>query len=232
MRRPVSASSSAFAVRRTLVRATMKDLNRLVISLIKHLDALPLDQIGSGTETFLLEQTAESRVWPTDEELIARVPGSKLYGTIRQNRLCMVLSAVEQKRRSERSEDVSLPTNLQIEHVMPQKWRINWSEGTADDPIAAAERDRKVHTIGNLTLLTGRLNAPLSNRPWLDSDAAKVASSGPAAGKGKRSLIDQYSLLVLNKELVQHHPTAWTEDDIAARGLAIVKDIAGIWPRP
>jgi len=210
----------------------MKDLNRLVISLIKHLDALPLDQIGSGTETFLLEQTAESRVWPTDEELIASVPGSKLYGTIRQNRLCMVLSAVEQKRRSERSEDVSLPTNLQIEHVMPQKWRINWSEGTVDDPIAAAERDRKVHTIGNLTLLTGRLNAPLSNRPWLDSDAAKVASSGPAAGKGKRSLIDQYSLLVLNKELVQHHPTAWTEDDIAARGLAIVKDIAGIWPRP
>ena len=55
--------------------------------------------------------------------------------------------------------------------------------------------------------------------------------SGPEAGKGKRSLIDKYSLLVLNKEIVQEHEKAWTEQDITARGQAIVKDIAAIWPR-
>ena len=63
---------------------------------------------------------------------------------------------------------------------------------------------------GNLTLLTGHLNASLSNRPWLDGDAAVAAPNGPEAGKGKRSLIDKYSLLVLNKEIVQEHQEAWT----------------------
>ena len=50
-------------------------------------------------------------------------------------------------------------------------------------------------------------------------------------GKGKRSLIDKYSLLVLNIEIVQEHQEAWTEEDITAGGQAIAKDIAAIWPR-
>jgi hypothetical protein len=126
---------------------------------------------------------------------------------------------------------VTLPVNLQIEHVMPQKWRPHWSDGIANDSSASGRRDRLVQTIGNLTLLTGRLNASLSNRPWLDSDAAMAAPTGPEAGKGKRSLIDKYSLLVLNKEIVQKHEKAWTEEDIIARGQAITKDISAIWPR-
>ena len=221
----------SWCVRRTLLRATMKDVNRFVIALIKHIDTLAADQVGEGTAAFLLNQTADSRAWPSNEQLTQELPESKLYGNIRQNRLCIVLSAVEQKRRSERSEDVSLPANLQIEHVMPQKWRTHWSDGIADDASASGRRDRLVQTIGNLTLVTGNLNVSLSNRPWLDSDAAVVAPSGPQAGKGKRSLIDKYSLLVLNKEIVQEHTKAWTEADITARGQAIVNDIVTIWPR-
>ena len=225
------AAVESWCVRRTLLRATMKDVNRFVIALIKHLDTLPSAEIGKGTAAFLLDQTADSRTWPTDDQLTEDMPQSKLYGNVRQNRLCMILSAVEQKRRSERNEDVSLPGDLQIEHVMPQKWRTHWSDGIVDDPSASSNRDRLVQTIGNLTLLTGHLNASLSNRPWLDSDAAMAAPSGPQAGKGKRSLIDKYSLLVLNKEIVQEHEQAWTEEDILARGEAIAKDIAAIWPR-
>lgn len=89
---------------------------------------------------------------------------------------------------------------------------------------------RRAQTIGNLTLLTGSLNASLSNRPWLDRDAAVAAPTGREAGKGKRSLINKYSLLVLNKEIVQEHGKAWTEEDIIARGQAIASDIATIWP--
>ena len=221
----------SWCVRRTLLRATMKDVNRFVIALIKHLDELTADKIGEGTVTFLLDQIADSREWPTDDQLNEDVPRSKLYGSVRQNRLCIVLSAIEQKRRSDRNEDVTLPLNLQIEHVMPQKWKTHWSDGIASDPVASMIRDRLVQTIGNLTLLTGSLNASLSNRPWLDIDAALVASTGQEAGKGKRSLIDKYSLLVLNKEIVQDHPTVWTELDITERGNAMVKDICAIWPR-
>lgn len=227
--RALSAVES-WVVRRTLLRATMKDVNRLVIALIKYLNSLH-GQVGDGAASFLVEQSADSRYWPTDEQLIEGLPGTVLYGNVRQNRLGIVLSAIEQKRRSERNEDVTLPSKLQIEHVMPQKWRTNWSDGLAADPVASAQRDRLVHTIGNLTLVTGNLNASLSNRPWRDSDAVVVAPTGPEAGKGKRSLIDKYSLLVLNKEIVQEHPESWSEAAIKARGFGMTKDIAAIWPR-
>lgn len=227
--RALSAVES-WVVRRTLLRATMKDVNRLVIALIKHLDSLH-GRVGDGAASFLVEQSADSRYWPTDEQLIEGLPATVLYGNVRQNRLGIVLSAIERKRRSERNEDVTLPSKLQIEHVMPQTWRTHWSDGLAADPVASARRDRLVHTIGNLTLVTGNLNASLSNRPWRDSDAVVVAPTGPEAGKGKRSLIDKYSLLVLNKEIVQQHLESWSEDDIKARGLAMTKDIAAIWPR-
>jgi hypothetical protein len=39
-------------------------------------------------------------------------------------------------------------------------------------PEAAAERDRMVNTLGNLTLITRSLNGSLSNRPWTDEEAA------------------------------------------------------------
>jgi hypothetical protein len=221
----------SWCIRRTLLRATTKDVNTFIITLIKYLNNLPADQAGEGTVAFLLDQASDSRVWPTDDQVAEALRKSQLYGSIQQNRLCIVLSAVEQKRRTDRNEDVSLPANLQIEHVMPQKWRTYWSDGIDGDPSASGKRDRLVQTIGNLTLVTSRLNASLSNRPWLDSDAVAVAPGGPQAGMGKRSLIDKYSLLVLNKEIVQEHKDAWTEEDIMARSQAITNDIVAIWPR-
>ena len=72
----------------------MKDVNRFVIALIKHLDVHPADQAGELTVAFLLDQTADSREWPTDTQLIDSVPQSKLYGNVRQNRLCIILEVV------------------------------------------------------------------------------------------------------------------------------------------
>lgn len=221
----------SWCVRRTLLRVTMKDVNKFMIVLLNRLDDEPIERVGDATVEFLLEQTADSRYWPTDEQLIENVPGSRLYGVVRQNRLVMILSAIERKRRSDRNEDLPIPANLQIEHVMPKKWQAHWADGVTHDPVLVAERDKLVDTIGNLTLLTGSLNASLSNRPWLDVDAAALPSTGGEAGKGKRSLLDAYSLLVLNKEIVQGHPTAWTAVDIAARASGVVADITTIWPR-
>src|SRR5206468_1335713 len=50
---------------------------------------------------------------------------------------------------------------LHIEHVMPRKWELHWPD--PDGQRSASDRDRLIHTIGNLTLLTGRLNAKVSN---------------------------------------------------------------------
>jgi len=80
-----------------------------------------------------------------------------------------------------------------------------------------------VDTLGNLTLVTRSLNGSLSNRPW-----HRVNASG--ADDGKRALIGDFSLLVLNKQIVDGALEEWTERDILARGTAIAQTIAEIWP--
>jgi hypothetical protein len=224
------AAVESWAVRRTLLRRTMKDVNRLVVALLKELDQHPSGAVGDATVTFLKEQTADSRTWPTDAELIADLPGIKVYGNIKQQRLRAVLSGLELQLRTDKHEDVSLPAKLDIEHVMPRGWRTYWQDGILGDPEACAARDVRINTIGNLTLVTKSLNSTLSNRPWTDDDAAETSGGGEDKGLGKRSLLNKYSVLALSRPIIDGHPTAWTDDDITERSKLLAATIAKAWP--
>jgi hypothetical protein len=102
----------SWAVRRTLLRRTMKDVNKLVVSLLRELDQHSSRRVGDATVDYLLAQTADARVWPTDDHLIKELPSIRLYGNIKQPRLRAVLCGVELKMRTERSEQVSYRPSL------------------------------------------------------------------------------------------------------------------------
>jgi hypothetical protein len=221
----------SWAVRRTLLRRTMKDVNRLVVTLLRELDGHPSDEVGDATVAFLRSQTADARAWPTDDELIAELPSIKVYGNIKQQRLRAILSGVELQLRTEKHEEVTLPAKLDIEHVMPRGWRTYWQDGILGDPEACARRDSIINTIGNLTLVTKSLNSTLSNRPWLDAEAADTPGKGADRGLGKRSLLNKYSVLALSRPIIDDHPEDWAEGDIAARSGALASTIAKAWPR-
>ena len=225
------AALESWAVRRTLLRRTMKDINKLVVALLQRLDESSLSRVGDDTVDFLSRQTADAREWPSDEAVRLQLPAIRVYGNIKQQRLRAMLSAVEMRLRSDRHEDVSLPTKLDIEHVMPRGWRTYWGEGVAQDPELSAERDRLVNTIGNLTLVTQKLNVALSNRPWRDAVAKIVTPTGKDAGVGKRELLGRFSVLVLNKEIVDEHQDEWTEADILDRSARIARSVTEVWPR-
>ncbi len=222
----------SMAVRRTLLRMTTKDFNNLVVATLKELDGKPMVEVGSVVEGFLAAQTADARSWPTDDHLREQLPSIRLYGNVKQPRLRVILSALELRLRTARHESVSLPEKLEIEHVMPRGWRTYWGGDIQGDAEMAAKRDVRVDTLGNLTLVTKKLNGTLSNRPWRDSDAAVVATTGREAGLGKRSLLNQYSVLVLNKDIVDAHEDGWTENDIRERSRQLTEDLISIWPRP
>lgn len=224
------AAVESWAVRRTLLRRTMKDVNRLVVALLKELDHHPSSAVGEATVAYLEEQTADSRSWPTDDELLRFLPDVKVYGNIKQRRLRAILSGIELQLRTEKHEEVSLPAKLDIEHVMPQGWRTYWQDGILQDPEACAERDFRLNTIGNLTLVTKSLNSTLSNRPWTDNDASSTPGSGEDKGLGKRSLLNKYSVLALSRPIVDDHPVAWTDADIIERSKATAATIAKAWP--
>jgi Protein of unknown function (DUF1524) len=74
------------------------------------------------------------------------------------------------------------------------------------------ERKELLHTIGNLTLLSGSLNTRVSNGSW---DA-------------KHAHIRKHSMSNLNIQL----PTIWNEAAIRHRTAELFKDAIVIWPYP
>ena len=63
-----------------------------------------------------------------------------------------------------------------VEHIMPVKWEANWLEMdmTAEQK---AIRNRKLRSLGNLTLVTRRLNSRMQNAAWSEKRAQLRANS-------------------------------------------------------
>lgn len=155
-----------------------------------------------------------------------------MYGSLKQSRIRAVLAAVErQLRLDSKIEAQELPSQLTIEHIMPREWRTFWDPEPKLDPSAAATRDALVNTIGNLTLITGSLNSSLKHRPWTDNDAAELKQGG-SEGQGKRSLLEAYSILMMNKKLVNANKDKWTEQQIRDRAIELTNLIIANWPGP
>lgn len=212
------AAAESWVVRRMLLRRTTQGTNQAIVALLSHLDTAGSQVAGDAAVEFLAAQTSNTRYWPDDAEILAEVPNLKAYGIINQGRLRLVLASVERHWRTRRSENVTLPDGLQVEHIMPRQWKTHWGSDIQGDADASNRRDRLVDTIGNLTLVTQRLNGTLSNRPWNASNKG-----------GKRDLLEEYSLLVLNKRVIQQDD--WTEADIQARGKDLAEAITEVWPR-
>jgi hypothetical protein len=113
---------------------------------------------------------------------------------------------------------------LTIEHVMPQSWQQHWT--APDDDATTEERDGLIHTLGNLTLLTGKLNPHVSNNPWLST-----AVDGKPV-HGKRDALHEHSVLRLNNRLLAQHSDEWTEADIRERGHHLAERVTTIWSGP
>jgi hypothetical protein len=70
--------------------------------------------------------------------------------------------------------------------------------------------------LGNLTLVTQRLNPALSNAAW----------------GTKRPGLAQHSLLAMNQSLVEDYPSEFDDKSIDGRSEALAKHILALWPGP
>lgn len=225
-------SMESWVIRRTFLRNTMKDVNRMIVAILASLEDVGSSKVGNAVQNFLAKQTSDARMWPDDHAVLASLPGMRLYGTVRQGRIRVVLEAIEEYLRTQRHEKVTVPSNLQLEHVMPKAWRTYWDPQPRLSVDQAAARDHKINTLGNLTLVTQDLNATLSNRPWTDAETATISTAEDHKGLGKRALINNYSLLALSRTIVDEHHAAWTDSDIDERSRRLSEIVCAIWPRP
>ena len=207
----------SFLIRRMICRQTTKDYNRLVLELASRLRESGLNKADAVTTGFLKAQTAYAREWPSDEAVADALGSSPLYRLLTRGRLRLVLEGVERRLRSSgKSEQTAVPKNLTIEHLMPVGWdKREWPLPQDDNTDAAVyRRNTLIHSIGNLTLATQKLNSSMSNDPW----------------KCKRDELQEHSVLLLNNELSSQ--PSWDEETIRCRSRRMAELVSERWPGP
>lgn len=209
----------SFLVRRMLCGVPSTGLTHLCRQMLERMETelQETEAIDDIIIDYLGSQTVESRIWPNDRMLQEALTERTMRGNA--NRRKMVMEAIEVSLRSDKTEEIGPTDNLTIEHVMPQHWKRYWplaSDFPDSDSRLDAEsiRDKSVKSIGNLTLVSGKLNAGLSNAPWDE----------------KRDTLDKHSTLFLNKILLDNAPDVWDESHIETRAQELAKVAMRVWP--
>ena len=202
----------SFLVRRAICGLTQKNYNRFFVELVKKLSENGFT--GENVRSYLIAKDADTSRWPKDDEVVTEVMTAPLYRTLKRANLRMILEAIEAEKRDAKSEKIKLQDTLTIEHVLPQEWRKHWTMPMGAGIKEELARDNLLHTIGNLTLLTNKLNPSVSNSDW---------------GQKKIEMAT-HSALALNRELAGYG--SWDETIIDLRSRAFSQLITIIWPYP
>ena len=213
----------SWMVRRMLIRATTKSYGQIVAELIRFLRDKDRSTTGDEIESFFVNQKSDSRYWPDDDEVREELKVLPAYRRLGRGRLRMVIESIEDHLRGWIGTKMGLGGErvmrgkLAIEHVMPRKWTMHWPlpEGSRGE----GERDALIHTLGNLTLLTNRLNSKVSNGPWIGES-------------GKRQGLEAHDVLLLNRELLKSAKETWTDSMIRTRSELLANLIVSVWPTP
>lgn len=207
----------SWMVRRLLVRATNKNYNKLVVEMVQIVNK-DRTHAGSRLEKYFSEQSSVSSYWPDDAELSNHVSQMQIYRNLYRSRIRMILEALEDYARGWIGSETSKSGlrmkrgTFAIEHIMPQRWQANWPLGNHTE----SERDYLIQTIGNLTLLTTKLNSSVSNGPW-------ASKSGE---------LTKHDVLLINKHVQELGTHTWDEELIKSRTTSIIQSVMQIWPVP
>ncbi len=206
----------SYIVRRTLSGLTAKNLNHV----FQRLSQVFIDEGPSvdALESYFAERTGASTRFPGDKEFQNGILSKPAFSLAPQTRIKDVLWELEKTSRTPFAEKTDMPSGLWTEHILPVSWKEEWPfsdgefvERRSSDP-KAENRNRMLHTLGNLTLLSSALNISSSNKGFLK----------------KRQKLEKHTGLFLNKWFLKKD--SWYETDIRERGEALSQMALGIWP--
>lgn len=221
----------SFLMRRGICRLTTKDYNRLFVQILSTVRQSDPQHVGNAVVEALRDQTADSRHWPSDDDFRSALLQPNLFHLVVRARLKALLVGIENLLHTDKTEQgpfKSGDTKLNIEHLMPQSWDKNWPISAHPSDQQLRQRGDVIHQLGNLTLLTTKLNPSVSNKAWAQKSKA----------------IKQHSLMRITTSSVPTAPDSvsdmsddqwfsqWDEDRIGIRGKWLAEQAILAWPRP
>lgn len=206
----------SFLVRRFMLGLGGKNYNLLFLRLLRDVRHLSEPaEIHLQLLTTLSRGSGDSVRWPQDAELIDAVVTLPAYRKWKPRGVSMVLEAIDLRLTTGKQEKLLIANPLSVEHVLPQKWQL-WPAPAAPEGVTdpVGWRNALLHTLGNLTLTTQKLNSSVSNSVY----------------GTKREALAGHSSLRLNV-LFQKQPI-WDEGVIQRRSLELARMLTSIWRGP
>lgn len=214
----------SWVLRRMILGANTRGYNAAFLGVLKSAQAAARTPEANIADAVVaaLAASPNSLAWPSDDEITSAFTQDRFYGRFTQERIRLILGAIDAQMRvnNPKTEPAVFDyAQLQIEHLMPQRWEPHWPlpAGVSEDPaqreLATSERSAAVDRIGNLTLVTSAFNQGVSNLGW----------------DQKRPELAAQSALQLNLPIATTEH--WDEETITARGEALADIVCRIWPR-
>ena len=198
-----------YIMRRMITHSNTKNYNQLFT------DKLINNRVLSKQEFLDYIEKRDDKVnfLPTDEELEKGFNTSILIN----KQSAGILYLIESKIRNEKDSTALLGINkYSLEHLMPKKWRNNWDKLSSKE--SEINRDRKLLTLGNLTIITQSLNSSIRDSKWEDK----------LKGKNKKGGLIEYSGGLKTISQFLEYPE-WDEKTIEERALFLYEKAKQIW---
>jgi len=195
----------SYITRRTICRLTTKNYNNLFLSLLSDIKAM--DSITAGkVKEKLLQFTEVTNRFPSDQELYEAFISAHLVNKYSREVLyCIALYHLSHEYSDNSKLNID---GFSVEHMMPKKWRNNWKTPSSH---SLDYRDHKLLTLGNLTLVKGKLNSSMRDGNWTKKKAA----------------LQKYSTLRQTVEYLMYDD--WNEDLIDIRSKDLFDIAVEIW---
>ncbi len=159
-----------YIMRRMVVHANTKNYNQLFTDRLINNDILSKKQFLE----FLEGQADKVNFLPSDEELKQGFDSSYLINKQSAGILYFIESKI--RNRSLHSTGLLGINKYSLEHLMPKKWENHWGKlSNQEDRI---KRNRKLLTLGNLTIITQALNSTIRDANWTIKRKGKADKKG------------------------------------------------------
>jgi uncharacterized protein with ParB-like and HNH nuclease domain len=188
-----------YLMRRIIVKATTKNYNQLFRASLIVNEVNTLDKLKNIIE----KKSDKINFMPTDEDVEKGFNESWLTN----KQATGVLYLIEKTIRSDlNSTELRFIQEYSLEHVMPKKWRNNWNKNNSLNEKQKEKRDEILRTLGNLTIITKRLNSSISDADW------EIKKEG----KGNHKGLNEYAkgIEIFSEYLSKTH---WNEECIKER---------------